>query len=230
MAILNIFAKIQRMSSTSEENYLKTIFKLTRSKKSATTNRIGELLNTKASSVTDMIKKLSKKGLVDYTKYQGVSLTVSGQKEALMIIRKHRLWECFLHDSLGFAWDEVHAIAEELEHIDSAELINRLDRYMGFPKHDPHGDPIPDKDGNLTPLKNLFISDLKVGELALVTGIKDTSKDFLIYLKKIKLILGTSIEVLEKISFDQSVKIRINGSVELNISDQIGTNVYVKQR
>src|SRR5690606_24890582 len=181
----------------------------------------------KASSVTDMMKKLASKKLIEYEKYKGVSLSAEGHKTAVMIIRKHRLWETFLHEKLNFNWDEVHPIAEELEHIKSTELINRLEKFLGYPKHDPHGDPIPDKNGNFTPLQKLFVSDLKVGESAHIIGVKDSSPAFLQYSEKMKLILGIKITVLEKISFDNSVSIKIDDEKVLNISEHIAQNLYV---
>ena len=216
------------MPSTSEENYLKAIFKITNQKKAASTNDIAEILMAKASSVTDMVKKLSNKGLINYKKYYGVTLTEKGKSSAILIIRKHRLWETFLHDKLNFTWDEVHQMAEELEHVSSNELVNRLENFLGFPKHDPHGDPIPDKNGNLTPLNNLFISDLKLGNKAIVTGIKDSSSEFLKYLEKTKLVLGAKVEVVDKIGFDNSVSIKINDKKTLNISYHISSNIYIK--
>src|SRR6202000_540504 len=138
------------MNTLAEENYLKSIYHLSLNTESASTNQLAALLNTKASSVTDMLKKLADKELINYTPYQGVTLTPAGEKIAINIIRKHRLWEYFLVEKLGFKWDEVHEMAEEMEHISSNELIDRLDRFMGYPKYDPHGDPIPDSNGNFT--------------------------------------------------------------------------------
>jgi len=216
------------MFSDSEENYLKAIFHLERfTKEGVSTNAIAEQMQTKASSVTDMLKKLSDKKLVNYIKYQGVTLSKEGRKTAANIIRKHRLWEVFLVEKLDFNWDEVHPIAEELEHIKSTELINRLEKFLGYPKHDPHGDPIPDKNGNFTPLQKLFVSDLKVGESAHIIGVKDSSPAFLQYSEKMKLILGIKITVLEKISFDNSVSIKIDDEKVLNISEHIAQNLYV---
>src|SRR3984885_5178673 len=135
------------MNTFTEENYLKAIYHLSHESGSVSTNQIAAALNTKAASVTDMLKKLADKALINYEKYQGVTLTSAGQKIALHIIRKHRLWEYFLVEKLNFKWDEVHEMAEEMEHISSVELIDRLDKFMDYPKHDPHGDPIPDSDG-----------------------------------------------------------------------------------
>lgn len=218
------------LHSISEENYLKAIYTLTKFNAAANTNDIAERLNAKASSVTDMVKKLSQKGLINYKKYYGVTLTEKGQKTALIIVRKHRLWETFLHKKLDFSWDEVHEIAEELEHVSSTELINRIDRYLGYPKFDPHGDPIPNKDGVVNPHKNFFISDLNLGDKAIITGIKDSSADFLRYLGKIKLVLGAEIEVIDKMDFDNSMAIKINEKKMLNISEHISSNIYIKAK
>lgn len=217
------------MPTISEENYVKKVYMLTRSEKTASTNAIAEALETKASSVTDMVKKLSKKGWFNYKKYKGVELTEKGRKVALMIIRKHRLWETFLHEKLHFSWDEVHPIAEELEHIESEELVNRLDAFLGKPKFDPHGDPIPDKNGALTPHKNLFASDLNVNDKAIIIGIKDSSSDFLVYLDKIKLVLGAEFEVKDKLTFDNSLSLQVEEGKLLSISHHIASNIYVRK-
>lgn len=153
------------MFTYSEENYIKTIFHLEqKALEGVSTNAIAEQMDTKASSVTDMIKKLSEKGVINYVKYQGVTLTQEGRKTALSIIRKHRLWEVFLVETLDFSWDEVHEIAEQLEHIHSEKLIDRLDKLLDFPKYDPHGDPIPTKDGTFSERDKILLSELTVGE------------------------------------------------------------------
>ena len=141
----------------SEENYLKTIYHLTTaSDAEVSTNAIAEKMETKASSVTDMLKKLAEKGLINYKKYQGVSLTQDGKLAAKMSVRKHRLWEVFLVEKLGFSWDEVHDIAEQLEHIKSEKLINKLDDFLDNPTEDPHGDPIPDREGRIIKIEKQF--------------------------------------------------------------------------
>ena len=171
------------MNSFTEENYLKAIFKLSMgSNKEVSTNAIAEQLDTKASSVTDMIKKLSDKKLVKYVKYKGVSLNEKGEEIAVSIIRNHRLWEVFLVEKLDFKWDEVHEFAEELEHIKSDKLTERLDTFLGFPKYDPHGDPIPDKDGNINRHKDITIANLKINDKGVIVGVKEHSKGYLKYL------------------------------------------------
>jgi DtxR family Mn-dependent transcriptional regulator len=212
----------------SEENYLKTIYHLTTiSESEVSTNAIAEMMETKASSVTDMLKKLSEKSLVNYKKYQGVSLTEKGKLTAKMIVRKHRLWEVFLVDKLDFSWDEVHDIAEQLEHIKSEKLINKLDDFLGIPTEDPHGDPIPDANGQIINTEKHLLSELFENQSGICVGVKDTSSEFLKYLDKQEISLGSKIEILGKESFDLSLKIKLNGS-ELTISNKIASNIFVK--
>jgi DtxR family Mn-dependent transcriptional regulator len=212
----------------SEENYLKTIFHLTVISNSAvSTNAIAEMMETKASSVTDMIKKLAEKDLVNYKKYQGVSLTNKGKLAAKTIVRKHRLWEVFLVEKLDFSWDEVHEVAEQLEHIKSEKLIRELDRFLGFPTLDPHGDPIPDAEGNFTVFNKVLLSDLKKGETGIFVGVKDSSTKFLQFLDKRNIALGSELKIIEKEPFDQSVLIKMNEQ-ELRVSSLISGNIYIK--
>jgi DtxR family Mn-dependent transcriptional regulator len=212
----------------SEENYLKTIFHLTNLTDSeVSTNAIAEMMETKASSVTDMLKKLAEKDLVNYKKYQGVSLTDKGKLTAKMIVRKHRLWEVFLVEKLDFAWDEVHDIAEQLEHIKSEQLINKLDDFLGNPTEDPHGDPIPDAQGRMAKTDKQLLSDLAVNQTGICVGVKDSSADFLKYLDKQEIALGSKIEIISKETFDLSTKIKVD-SRELNISNKIASNLFVK--
>lgn len=214
--------------TTSEENYLKVIYHLSNlSPKGVNTNAIAAMLDTKASSVTDMLKKLSEKECVNYQKYQGVSLTEKGKLNAKIIVRKHRLWEVFLVEKLGFAWDEVHEVAEELEHIQSEKLINQLDKFLNFPSFDPHGDPIPNAKGEIKKIDKQLVSEIEIGKTITCVGVKDTSVDFLQYLNKQNISLGTKMKVLEKEPFDGTLKIEINNSV-LVISDKIANNLFVK--
>ena len=214
--------------TTSEENYLKVIYHLSNlSPKGVNTNAIAAMLDTKASSVTDMLKKLSEKDWIHYQKYQGVSLTDKGKLNAKIIVRKHRLWEVFLVDKLGFAWDEVHEVAEELEHIKSEKLINQLDQFLNFPSFDPHGDPIPNAKGEIKKIEKQLLSEIEVGKTITCVGVKDTSVDFLQYLNKLNISLGTKMKVIDKEPFDGTLKIEINNSV-LVISDKIANNLYVK--
>lgn len=214
--------------SFSEENYLKAIFHLQRTFKSGvSTNALAEEMETKASSVTDMIKKLSNKELVNYKKYQGVKLSAKGRAVAVEVIRKHRLWEVFLVDKLHFSWDEVHEIAEQLEHIKSEKLTNELDRFLKFPKRDPHGDPIPDVEGNFSVSNQLLLSGMKKGEQGVCVGVKDSSAEFLQYLDKNQISLGKELKVLDKEAFDGSMLISIDNK-ELRVSQVVSNNLYVK--
>ncbi|SHG54255.1 iron (metal) dependent repressor, DtxR family [Flavobacterium micromati] len=212
----------------SEENYLKTIYHLTSmTEEAVSTNAIAEKMDTKASSVTDMLKKLAEKDLVNYIKYQGVSLTENGKLAAKMIVRKHRLWETFLVEKLEFSWDEVHDVAEQLEHIKSEKLINKLDDFLGNPTEDPHGDPIPDAEGRIIKVEKRLLSELEKNQSGICVGVKDTSSDFLKYLDKQEIALGSQIAIIEKETFDNSFKIRV-GSKELMISNKIASNLYIQ--
>jgi len=218
------------MLSKSEENYLKAIFHLSiKTEKGISTNAIAQQLATKASSVTDMVKKLSDKELVLYKKYQGVTLTKKGEKIGANVIRKHRLWEVLLVEKFNFNWDEVHEVAEQLEHIHSKKLINEIDAFLGYPERDPHGDPIPDEEGNINFLEKSLLSTIEINKRAVCVGVKDTSSDFLRYLDKQEIALGKEITVLEKEAFDKSMRIKI-ASKEFTISQQIANNIYVKNK
>ncbi|WP_405611358.1 metal-dependent transcriptional regulator [Polaribacter sp. Asnod1-A03] len=217
------------MFSQSEENYLKAIYHLSLiSNKGISTNSIAEKLETKASSVTDMIKKLSEKEVVVYKKYKGVKLTDLGSKIAASIVRKHRLWEVFLVDKLNFSWDEVHDVAEQLEHIKSEKLVDQIDAFLGFPTHDPHGDPIPDKEGELKIVEKSLLSTLSKNEKGICIGVDDSSSEFLQFLDKKGITLGKQITVLEKEEFDDSLSIIINDK-KMSISNKIANNLYIKK-
>ena len=212
----------------SEENYLKTIYHLTTVLDGeVSTNAIAEKMETKASSVTDMLKKLSEKEWIHYKKYQGVSLTEKGRLSAKMIVRKHRLWEVFLVEKLDFSWDEVHEIAEQLEHIKSEQLINKLDDFLGNPTEDPHGDPIPDATGRMVKIEKQLLSELEENQIGICVGVKDTSSEFLKYLDKQGIALGSTIEFIAREAFDASLKIKV-ATQELTISNKIASNLYVK--
>ncbi|MDG1261185.1 MAG: metal-dependent transcriptional regulator [Flavobacteriales bacterium] len=217
------------MASQTVENYLKCIYALQqKSGEEVATNAIAERLETKASSVTDMLKKLKAKDLVDYQKYKGATLTKEGQRIAIDIIRRHRLWEVFLTKELNFSWDEVHDIAEELEHVESPQLIKRLDAYLGNPKYDPHGDPIPDEYGNLRDERDkILLSNLELNQKGIVIGVGESSSEYLQYLDSIGLTLGTSISVLERFPFDNSVKIKLNNQ-EFQVSLIVAQNLVIK--
>jgi DtxR family transcriptional regulator, Mn-dependent transcriptional regulator len=214
--------------TTSEENYIKVIYHLSLvSPKGVNTNAIAGMLDTKASSVTDMLKKLAEKDLVSYQKYQGVTLTTTGFLSAKMIVRKHRLWEVFLVEKLGFNWDEVHSIAEELEHIKSETLINRLDKFLDFPEFDPHGDPIPNEKGEMKKINKLLLSEVDLNTSCLCIGVKNSSSDFLQYLDKQSIALGSILMVKEKENYDDTLTIEINSKL-ITISNKTATNLYVQ--
>jgi len=217
------------MFTLSEENYLKTIYHLSlETSNGISTNAISNQLQTKASSVTDMIKKLSDKKVLAYKKYKGVTLTGFGKKTAANIVRKHRLWEVFLVEKLNFSWDEVHDVAEQLEHIKSPKLIHQLDSFLGFPTHDPHGDPIPDADGNLKTIEKSLLSTLLKNECGICVGVNDSSSEFLQFLDKKDIKLGKKITILDKEEFDNSLSILIENK-KLSISNKIANNLYIQK-
>lgn len=217
------------MNSLTEENYIKAIYKLIEADgDTVSTNAIAEKMNTKAASVTDMLKKLHSKKLINYQKYQGVSLTGKGEKVALTIIRKHRLWEMFLVEKLDFKWDEVHDVAEQLEHIDSDKLIEQIDKFLNYPKVDPHGDPIPDAQGKLSITKSQPLSKYNKGETCVMTGVVDHSTAFLQYLDKMEIALGNEIKIKDIVPFDKSLQIIVNKGQGIFISNEVAKNILVK--
>ena len=216
------------MFTPSEENYLKAIYHLEAfSGKGISTNAIAEKVDAKASSVTDMVKKLADKEVLFYKKYRGVTLSDLGNKIAISVIRKHRLWELFLVEKLNFSWDEVHDVAEQLEHIKSPKLINELDAFLGFPKKDPHGDPIPDKEGKFQKIEKQLLSTLEVNQFGICVGVSDSSSEFLKYLDNNNISLGKKIAVLSKEPFDGSLTILIN-TKKITISKKISNNIYIQ--
>jgi len=217
-------------NSFTEENYLKIIHALSgRDGLEVSTNALAESTATRAASVTDMLRKLAEKGLINYKKYQGVTLTESGEKVAINVIRKHRLWEVFLVEKLGFGWDEVHDIAEELEHIPSEILVEKLDSYLGHPRFDPHGDPIPDSKGNLMDPDYLILTDLKIGEKVLMKGVLDHAPSFLQHLDRTGITLGCILELTEINEYDKSASVRINNGQTLFISLEVSKNLLVQR-
>jgi DtxR family Mn-dependent transcriptional regulator len=215
------------MNSQSEEDYLKALYHLEMDFDSVSTNSIAEYLDMKPSSVTDMLKKLAEKKFIHYQKYKGTSLTKKGKLIALSIIRKHRLWETFLVDKLGFGWDQVHIIAEQLEHIKSEELIENLDNFLGNPKYDPHGDPIPNKDGEIEKMNQKLLVELKASQKGIITGVKKGTASLLNYLDKEKVKLGDSIKVIEILEFDGTYIVEINKR-KLTFSEKICQNLLLE--
>jgi DtxR family transcriptional regulator, Mn-dependent transcriptional regulator len=216
--------------SFAEENYLKTIYHLSEGiEGTVSTNAIADSLNTKAASVTDMIKKLSRKGVLSYQKYRGVQVSEAGKKAALQVIRKHRLWETFLVDKLKFNWDEVHVVAEQLEHINSTLLIKRLDEFLAYPKFDPHGDPIPDENGEFKAKPQVVLNLCTNGQIGIIVAVKDSNPAFLKYLDKIGIYLGAKIKVLEKVEYDGSLEIQIDGKKTVFISKEVSENIWISE-
>ena len=218
------------MLTQSEENYLKAIYKLSGTDKNfVSTNTLAENLATSAASATDMIQRLSKKGYVHYHKYQGVSTSPSGEKAALKVIRKHRLWEVFLVQKLKFNWNEVHAIAEELEHVKSPQLIDQLDKFLNYPKYDPHGDPIPDAEGRMAPRPTTTLDMLSRGDHGKVISTKDSSSSFLLFLDKLNIGLGAEIELLDYFDYDGTYSVSINHAPPITLSGKVAANIFIEK-
>ncbi len=216
------------MISYTEENYLKAIYHLSNGgEQSVTTNELAEAMQTKAASVTDMAKKLAAKSLVAYERYYGLKITTTGRQQALQIIRKHRLWETFLVEKLGFTWDEVHEVAEQLEHIQSTQLINKLDVFLGHPKSDPHGDPIPDASGKLKPQALVGLDQLMAGKRGTIVTVKDSDAELLKYLDKIGARPGKTIQVLRREAFDKSMEVLIDKKKKVFISQDVSRNILL---
>jgi DtxR family Mn-dependent transcriptional regulator len=216
------------MLSYTEENYLKAMLKLTIDSETgeAGTNELAAMLAVKPATVNDMLKKLKEKQLVDYKKYGKITLTGAGKKIAIDIIRKHRLWETFLYKKLEFSWDEVHEVAEQLEHIQSAKLVAKLDKFLDYPEFDPHGDPIPNQQGELkNPFKRTLAS-IEVGDRCTMAAVKDNSTTFLQYVDKVGLGINLSIKVLSKQVFDDLIEIEANG-IRSTVSQKFAENIYV---
>lgn len=224
----NIFKFESMKLSLVEENYLKAIYHLSEGGETGvTTNAIAEELSTKPASVTDMIRKLSEKNVVDYQKYKGVQISEKGKQMALHVIRKHRLWEVFLVEKLDFSWDEVHEVAEQLEHIKSPILISRLDKFLGYPSMDPHGDPIPNEHGEIKENPQIPLTGLEPDRVGIVVKVPDGDPSLLRHLDKIKMRLGSKIQVKDRVEFDQSVLISIDNSTEIYLSGEIAKNIML---
>lgn len=216
------------MLSFAEENYLKAIYHLSVSgKQSVSTNALSEEMKTKPASVSDMIKKLAEKRVISYQKYQGVKISDTGKKEALKVIRKHRLWEVFLVEKLKFKWDEVHDIAEQLEHIKSPLLTSKLDEFLGFPRIDPHGDPIPDENGQFSNAPKYPLSEVDVGKQVVIVGVENSDSEFLKHLDKIHISLGTRVIVHDKNEFDGLMQVELVGNGQVHISSKVADNLLV---
>lgn len=216
------------MHSFTEENYLKAIYKLQEiNSEVVATSALAQALGVHAPSVTDMLKRMAGKKLVTYQKSKGVKLTERGRQVAVGIIRNHRLWEVFLVDKLGYKWDEVHDLAEQLEHIHSEDLINKLDKFLGFPKADPYGDPIPDANGVLPKSKAVLLSSLNVGEQGTFTGVTDHTPTFLNYLDKTGFSLGSTLKVTNIEEFDQTVTVLVKSKKEVTVSHKVANSLLI---
>lgn len=216
--------------TTAEENYLKAIYHLSDAgTKSVSTNDVAAEMKTKPASVSDMLRKLGDKEVIEYRKYYGVNITGEGKKRALQTIRKHRLWEVFLVEKLQFAWDEVHEVAEELEHIQSPLLIQRLDSYLNFPKFDPHGDPIPDEYGDVRSRPRVALNEMNIDQSGQIVAVKDSSAAFLKYLDKVGAYIGARIKILDKVEFDGSMEILVDQKKPLFMSKDVAANILAVQ-
>lgn len=213
--------------SASEENYIKSIYNLQGKTEKVNTNSLAGYLNMRAASVTDMLKRLKTKKLLEYKKYYGFRLNDSGNKEALRIIRRHRLWEFFLVNRLGMEWDKVHAIAEELEHVSSGDLIKRLDNFLGQPKIDPHGDPIPDANGKMPELNQVSLKNLPIKKNGIVSSVSSQTQQMMEMLNHYGITIGSQIKVLKAFDFDGSLQIKISKQPACIISEQAAQNIFV---
>ncbi len=214
--------------SQSEENYLKSIFHLGLKTGTVTTSALALELDAKPASITDMMKKLSAKGLLHYKPYYGFFLSAEGKKAALGIIRRHRLWEYFLSEKLGFTWNEVHAVAEELEHVSNKKLIDKLDEFLGFPQFDPHGDPIPDSRGRLKQASSIILSDLPPNQPAKILQVTTQTNELLQHLKEKGLSIGATLEIRKIFPFDRSLQIKTRTGTIL-ITSELAQNLFVKK-
>ena len=214
--------------SASKENYLKAIFHLQYEQSIVTTNAVAASLNTKAASVSDMLRKLKAEKLLIYEKYRGFKLNTEGKKVAAQIIRKHRLWEYFLVEKLGFGWDEVHEMAEELEHASSKKMIDRLEEYLGYPQTDPHGDPIPDSNGKIKSYRQLNLLDLPLNKTVQVSAISEQTSGMLELLQHKNIRIGTKLEVRKKFPFDNSLELKIRNQSPITVSELVAKNILVK--
>ena len=213
--------------SIAEENYIKSIYHLQQDAESVTTNALADHIKTKPASVTDMLKKLQVKNLLNYNPYKGFRLSKEGNKAALNIIRRHRLWEYFLVNQLQFNWDEVHDVAEQLEHVISRKLVDKLDAFLGYPKFDPHGDPIPDGNGKINYQQQMPLVNLPVNTMAIITSVQNQSSDLLTFLTNRDIHIGTKVEVKQKLSFDNSLEVKIKNKQSFHVSEQVANAIRV---
>lgn len=216
------------MYSTVIENYIKTIYHLHLQHERVSTTELSQALKVKSASVTDMLQRLEEMELIDYKKYQGAILTEKGHQKAIELVRKHRLWEVFLVEKLQFNWSEVHAVAEQLEHIQSVKLIDNLEAFLGYPKWDPHGDPIPDKEGKFAPREQIPLFDLGIGETGTILGVTVDDEQFLRFLEQTQLIIGKTITIKNFHQFDESIQI-VMEKTTINLSKKVATSILVRR-
>ncbi|MBS1665922.1 MAG: metal-dependent transcriptional regulator [Bacteroidetes bacterium] len=214
--------------SASKEDYLKAIYHLQEGQSVVTTNALAAALQAKPASITDMLKKLKKEKLLNYERYKGFRLNNEGKKVAVHIIRKHRLWEYFLVNKLQFGWDEVHEIAEELEHLSSKKLVDQLDAFLEYPATDPHGDPIPDSQGRFIQERQVSLLDYPLNKMAKVSGVASQTKEMLDLLQHKNIQIGTRLEVKRKFPFDNSLELKIRNQPTITVSELVAKNVMVK--
>ena len=216
------------MPTQTEENYLKAIYLLShRGTEKVSTSALASALGNSPASVIDMLRKLKTKKLIEYDKSRGAELNAISMVTALDTVRKHRLWELFLQEKLGYTWDEVHDLAEQLEHVQHEDLANRLDAFLGHPQFDPHGEPIPSSEGKLPSVSFKTLQELKANETCRVLAVKDTSRSFLQYMRKLNIGIGTTITVIEIIGFDGSRNVLINDSQRATVSEKFASCVFV---
>ena len=213
--------------TVAEENYIKSIYHLQRADDTVSTNALAERLKTKPASISDMLKKLQAKGLVNYNRYKGFRLTREGNKAALGIIRRHRLWEYFLVDQLQFNWEDVHEVAEQLEHVSNSKLVDKLDAFLGYPKFDPHGDPIPDGNGKINFQDQMPLFSLPLNTAAVITSVRSESSDLLSFLSSRKITIGTKVEVKRRLDFDNSLEVKVRSRQPIHISEQVANAIQV---
>ncbi|MBL7952488.1 MAG: metal-dependent transcriptional regulator [Flavobacteriales bacterium] len=216
------------MLTRSEEDHLKAVYTLLQEGDSASTKDIAHRLRTKASSVTDMLKKLAEKGLLKHEPYYGVKLTAKGRSHALQLVRRHRLWETFLVQRLGFGWDEVHEVAEQLEHVAYDKLTDRLDEYLGKPGFDPHGDPIPDRHGRIRERKTHRLSACATGEVVRIAAVSETTDGLLRLLDAKGLRIGSQLTVQEVHAFDGSMDIKPKNGSAFSVSKEVSHHLQVE--
>lgn len=216
------------MLTTTEENYIKALLRISsEGDGEAGTNQLAARLDVRPATVTDMVKKLRDKSLVDYQRYGKIKLTDKGRSKATEIIRKHRLWETFLYNKLAFSWDEVHEVAEQLEHVQSDKLIEQLDKFLGYPLFDPHGDSIPKANEEFKHEVRASLADSEAGQVYTIIAVKDNSPEFLQYASRLGLTINSEVTIIEHFSFDNSLSISIANKI-INISQKVAENVYIK--